>query len=463
MNLLETFLEVSSHFVWNWIALVLVVIGGIFLSVRFRFLQIFGFCRAWSLLFASKREKGSLHLSRFQAMSAALSGTIGVGNIAGVSIAISLAGPGTVFWMWVMAIIGMIVKYAEAILGIRYRIYDPTTKMYRGGPMYFIEKGLGSSFKWMALWYAVCVSIGSLGWTNMFQSNQTAQVFSQFFSVPLWITGLFLLVVVALTIVAGIQRIASVATKIMPLMGSLYIFSALFVCLIYIEYVPVAFQLIFKQALSWQTVAAGSLGSLIAMGFRRAIFSSSAGVGDAAIAYATIDTKYPEQEGLVASLGPFLDTIVLSTMTGLVVLIAHLSQQPNIGNLFSTPYIQLVDQLHLDAIGMADPLNKLEGVAITLYAFSQTIGKFGYLIVGICVLLFSFTTMITYYYYGESGFIYLVGYRYTKWYKLFFIFLTFVGAIVNFKLVLHFSDLMCGLMVIPNLIGIMMLALKRKI
>ena len=324
--MIEAFIAKFVGITWNYPVVGLCLFTGLFFTFfRLPFIQIRSFKHALSLIsgkYDNPNEKG--HITHFQALSAALSATVGLGNIAGVAIAISLGGPGAVFWMWIVGFLGMATKFAECTLGTFYRDEDEKTGEVRGGPMYYITKGLGSKFKPMAAFFAVCAAIGAFGAGAMFQSNQAAGALLEYYNVPLLTSGLLLAACLGIVIIGGIKRIGEVASKIVPTMCAIYVFGALLICFLNIEKLPEVLSIIMSDAFTGAAAAGGSLGTVIIMGVRRAVFSNEAGLGSAAIAHAAVKTDYPVREGIVASLGPFIDTILVCTATASIIIMSGL-------------------------------------------------------------------------------------------------------------------------------------------
>lgn len=387
-------------------------------------------------------------VSHFQALSSALSGTIGLGNIAGVAIAIAIGGPGATFWMIVSGLLGMSSKFTECTLGTKYRDIGPDGTVY-GGPMYYLTKGLTSKGmaklgKVLAIVFAVFCIGGSFGGGNMFQSNQTAEIVKHIFKLDSgytgFLVGVFMAILTGLVILGGIKRIGAVAEKIVPFMCGIYILSALLVLFLNIHYVPAAFGSILKGAFYPQSIAGGVIGVLI-MGFRRACFSNEAGVGSAAIAHSAVRTNFPASEGVVSLLEPFIDTVIVCTMTALVIVISN----QHYGFL---------------TYGVDKGLN---GVSLTSVAFDSVIPGFSY-VLGIAVFLFAFSTMISWSYYGLQAWVYLFGrtQRSANSYKLLFLVFVVIGGSIQMNSVIGISDSMILAMVFPNLIGLIILAPNVK-
>lgn len=387
-------------------------------------------------------------VSHFQALTAALSATVGLGNIAGVAIAVSIGGPGATFWMIIAGFLGMASKFVECTLGVKYRDIDEDGTVY-GGPMYYLTKGLKAKGwnklgKVLAALFAVFVIGGSFGGGNMFQVNQAFQLVqnitggeeSIFYGYG-WAFGLVMAVLVGIVIIGGIKKIASVTDKIVPFMVAIYVAASLFVIFANIGMVGDAFVQIFKGAFSPEGIAGGAIGVLI-QGFRRAAFSNEAGIGSSSIAHSAVKTKYAASEGMVALLEPFIDTVVVCTMTALVLIIT--------GSLVGT-----------------GPSNDAEAILLTSGAFGSVISWFPYVLT-IAVVLFAFSTMISWSYYGFQGWAYLFG-RSKKMeyiYKVIFCLFVIVGAAASLNSVIGFSDAMIFAMMVPNMIGLIILAPRVK-
>ncbi len=387
-------------------------------------------------------------VSHFQALSAALSATVGLGNIAGVAVAIAIGGPGATFWMILAGLLGMASKFTECTLGVKYRDIGPDGTVY-GGPMYYLRKGLakmgkGALGKFLAAFFAVMVIGGSFGGGNMFQANQSAAQFKKLFGLEGdwgFYFGIVLAIIVGIVIIGGIKRIGKVAEKIVPFMAVLYVGAGILILLMNYNLIPRAFYVIVENAFTPAAGLGGFIGVMI-QGFRRATFSNEAGVGSAAIAHSAVKTKYPASEGIVALLEPFIDTVVICTMTALVLVITNLK---------------------FDLFQYGDPSVKGKGVELTATAFDSVIPHFS-IVLTIAVILFAFSTMLSWSYYGLQGWMYLFG-RSKKsdlTYKFLFLFFVVVGASVKLGSVLDFSDAMIFAMVFPNIIGIVLLAPEVK-
>lgn len=433
------------------IVLVLLVGGAIFFTVYFRFVNIRKFGLAINIVrgkYSDPNDSGEV--SHFQALTAALSGTVGLGNIAGVAVAISLGGPGATFWMILAGLLGMSSKFVECTLGVKYREVDENGTVY-GGPMYYLSKGFSEikrivageekSYskigKVLAAVFAVAAIGGSFGGGNMFQVNQAYQQIAgldfmegNFFATNGWAFGLVMSLLVAIVILGGIKSIARVTDKIVPFMCGVYVIAALIVIFAHFSQIPAAFGAIFSGAFAPTAIAGGFVGVLI-QGFRRAAFSNEAGIGSASIAHSAVKTNNPVSEGLVSLLEPFIDTVVVCTMTALVIVITG------------------------KYVGASDS----DGIALTSSAFETVLPWFKY-ILALAVLLFAFSTMITWSYYGQQAWTYLFGRGKIKeyLYKLIFCTMIIVGSAASLDAVIGFSDAMIFAMLFPNMVGLVFLA-----
>lgn len=388
-------------------------------------------------------------VSHFQALTAALSGTVGLGNIAGVAIALSLGGPGATFWMIVCGLLGMSTKFTECTLGVSYREINSNGTVF-GGPMYYLkkgfaEKGLGPVGTILAGIFAVMCVGGSFGGGNMFQANQAFKLFSHQTGIGAgygWLFGLILAVLVGIVIIGGIKSIASVTDKIVPLMVGVYVVASVFILILNINLVPKAITTIMSGAFSGTAIAGGFVGVIVA-GFQRAAFSNEAGIGSASIAHSAVKTKHPASEGLVALLEPFIDTVVVCTMTALVVVISNFD-----GSVME--YGQKVG-------------DNAQAVVATSGAFESSISWFPWVLM-IAVILFAFSTMISWSYYGYQAWSYLFGRSKTQEYIYKGIFCVFVviGSAASLGAVIDFSDAMIFAMMVPNMIGLLFLFPKVR-
>ncbi|MFG0266051.1 MAG: alanine/glycine:cation symporter family protein, partial [Rhodopirellula sp. JB055] len=394
------------------------------------------------------RDEGEGEVSHFQALATAVSGTVGLGNIAGVAVAVATGGPGATFWMVVCGLLGMSTKFVECTLGVKYRDVDADGVVH-GGPMYYLKKGLTERGmapvgKVLGVLFAIFCVGGSFGGGNAFQSNQAAQQIKSLLGLPDTgssgtIIGLVMAVLVAIVIIGGIKRIAKVTEKVVPLMALMYVIAALGIILMHIQSVPWAIGQVISGAFSLEAGFGGLLGVMV-QGFRRAAFSNEAGAGSAAIAHSAVKTRYPASEGIVALLEPFIDTVVICTMTAIVIVLFNADGSFEWGQVESS--MVLIDGA------------RLGGVDLTSAAFDSVLPGFRYLLT-IAIILFAFSTMISWSYYGLQSWKYLFG-RSTAAdlsYKLLFCLVVVIGAAVSLGSVIDFSDAMIFAMVFPNMIG----------
>jgi alanine or glycine:cation symporter, AGCS family len=410
-----------------------------------------------------KDESEEGEVSHFQALATAVSGTVGLGNIAGVAVAIALGGPGATFWMVVCGLIGMATKFVECTLGVKYRDIGDDGTVY-GGPMYYLSKGLKERGftnigKVLGVTFAVLCVGASFGGGNAFQSNQaTVQITSMLGlqgGSTGFIIGLILAVLVGIVIIGGIKRIASITEKIVPFMAGIYVLAALVIIFANYKYIGDAFTLIFEGAFNPMAGVGGFVGVLI-VGFQRAAFSNEAGAGSAAIAHSAVKTKYPASEGVVALLEPFIDTVVICTMTALVIIFFNIDGS-NMQSIFDYGAISGSNVI-LSADGSV-----VGGVDLTSMAFDSVIPGFSYILT-VAIVLFAFSTMISWSYYGLQSWKYLFGKGKTAdiAYKILFLIFVVIGAAATLDAVIKFSDAMILALVFPNMIGLLFLFPKVK-
>ena len=432
MHELTTTLENWTEIFSGWISLPLtfILIGtGLFVTIALGFIQLKRLNHSFAVVsgkYDNPDDEGDV--THFQALSAALSATIGIGNIAGVALAVRLGGPGALFWMWVTAVFGMALKYAECTLSHRYRVIHEDGSA-SGGPMYYIEKGLGPKWKPLAVFFATCAVICSFCTGNMNQANTIAQMFLTY-NVSIYVSGVVIAALVGLVIIGGIKRIAAVASRLVPTMAVLYVLGTMVIILTHYDGIIPSFQKIFTEAFSLKA-GWGGLFAVIMWGVRRGLYSNEAGQGSAPIAHAAAKTKESAREGAVALMGPFIDTLIVCTMTGLAIL--------------STGVIESTS---------------LTGAQLTREAFRQGFSfapEIGSFIVNCAVLLFAYTTMVAWSYYGDRSIEYLAGPKAITPYRWVYVFFNFMGAILPLTFVWNFGDIALSLMTIPNLIGVLFL------
>lgn len=434
---IESITASFANVVWG-LPLVIILVGtGLFFTFYFRFPQILFFKEAVQIVrgkFDKKNSPGEI--SHFQALTAALSATVGLGNIAGVAVAISLGGPGAVFWLWVAGFIGMCTKFVEVTLAVQYREIGPTGAVH-GGPMYVIKNALDKKYSFLAFFYAGFAILSSLGAGNMFQSNQMALILNKTLFVPEWVSGLTFCTGAFLILVGGIKRIGQVTEKLVPTMILIYFIGAAVIVFNFFDRVPAVFLSIFTDAFTGTAAIGGFAGAsfkdVLIMGIRRATFSNEAGMGSSAMAHAAAKTS-PIQEGIVALLEPFIDTIVVCTITAVALLLTGVWSQPELG----------------------------VGAEMTAQAFELVMGSWGRWIVTLTVTLFAFSTIISWSYYGEQGVTFLFGEKWIPKFRYIFIAFIFVGAVFPLTIVLNLSDAFYGLLAVPNLIACYLLLPKVK-
>ena len=431
MESIENVLQTAVDLAWGPPLLVLLLFGGLYLTFLSRLLPFFGARHALQVLRGTyDRQEDPGQITHFQALSTALSATIGLGNIGGVAIAITQGGPGAVFWMWMAALVGMATKFFTCTLAVMYRGKDSLGEI-QGGPMYYIEKGLGRRFRALAILFSICGMIGCLG---IFQSNQVAQILRNTYDVAPWVTGIVSVALVALVSFGGITRIGAVASRMVPAMCLLYLASAAVIVFQHLELVPVVLSQIFNDAFTGTAATGGVAGiavsRVIQTGIKRAAFSNEAGLGTAAMAHGAAKTTEPVREGLVAMLGPFIDTIVVCSLTAFVIL----------------------------STGLWRTGGDIQGVSLTVDAFESVLGGVGKMVLVMIAVLFGFTTMVGNSYYGRKCFGYLFGAERARIYDLFFMAMLMLGAVWSVSAVINLIDTAYALMALPNMIATLWMA-----
>ena len=432
-----------NSFVWGPIMLILLVGSGVYLSIRTGFLQVrwFGYIMKNTVgsLFkkSDKKDKDSKNLSAFEAVTTALAGTVGTGNIAGVTGAIFVGGPGAVFWMWVSAFFGMCTKYAEILLAMKYRTTDENG-VYKGGPMYYIENGLGKKWKPLAVIFALLGGLASFGIGNIAQSAEISGAMNGMFGMSPLVTGILLALLVGVVVIGGVKRVGQVTSYMVPFMAIFYIIAGVIVIVMRITDIPAVFALIFKSAFSLEAVGGGVFGYaiMVAMrqGFARGVFSNEAGLGSAPIAHAASETKEPGDQAIWGVFEVFVDTIIICSITALTVLLSG---------------------LEISADALAGYSSK---GAAAVAAFNNVLpGTLGGTIIQISLLFFALSTIISWSYYGERCWGYLSNNNkyVNRLYKLIFILVCIVGATGSGTLMWDISDTLNGMMAIPNLIALL--------
>jgi len=422
-----------SGLLWNNVFTLLLLLGaGFYLTLRMGFIQLRGFRHSVALLSGRySRPQDTGEVSHFQALSTALSATVGTGNIAGVATAISLGGPGALFWMWVTAFLGMATKFTECTLSLRFRQVSPDGKT-AGGPMYTLLNGL--KMRRTAAAFASFALIASFGIGNMVQANSVIDGLGYVFprlQEYKWFAGCLLAILVGLVIIGGVTRIARVASAIVPFMAITYITAALLVLLNHIADVPAAIATVLNHALNPWAVGGAAVGEAIRWGVARGLFSNEAGLGSSPMAHAAARTNEPVREGLVAMLEPFIDTLVICSMTGLVIVVTGVWQTSD---------------------------DSLIGAALTAHAFGESLGEAGSWVVGVSLCLFAYSTMIAWSYYGDRSAYFLFGERAVMPYRVVYTILVIIGAAVPLQLVWNIADITNILMALPNLLSLILLA-----
>jgi alanine or glycine:cation symporter, AGCS family len=426
-NSFETLISTLSGWVWGPPMLTLLVGTGLYLTILLKGLQFRVLPLAFRIIF-HKDHGHDGDISHFAALMTALAATVGIGNIVGVATAISLGGPGAVFWMWMTGLVGMVTKYSEAVLAVKYR--EKGEHGMRGGPMYYISKGAG--LPWLGWLFAVFTALATFGIGNMTQANATAKIFESTFHIQPWITGVVLMVLTALVILGGIRSIGKFTSFLVPFMIVGYVGAALTVLALNVSEIPDALALIFHHAFAPMAASGGFAGATIAsamrFGIARGVFSNESGLGSAPIAAAAARTHDPVRQALVSMTQTFIDTLVVCTMTALVILTA-------------TPWTQGISPGQL-----------------TSASFAETLGIAGEIIVAIATSLFAYSTLIGWNYYGEKAVEYLLGSKSIRVYRIAFIAVVVVGAMMDLEFVWNISDLMNGMMALPNLIALLLLS-----
>ena len=428
MEVLEQVLNRIDDIVWGPILLVLLVGTGIMLTIRLKGLQFTKLPTAIKLIFHGE-NKGSGDISSFSALCTALSATIGTGNIVGVATAIGAGGPGALFWMWIAALFGMATKYAECLLARKYRTIDANGQV-SGGPMYYIENGLGKKFKPLAILFAIFgILVALLGIGTFTQVNSIAGSVQNVLNVDPKITSVIVGLLVAAVVFGGIKSISKVAEKIVPFMAIIYIVLTLIIIIANIGNLGNALAQIFKGAFTGSAAVGGFAGATIAQaiqkGIARGVFSNESGLGSAPIAAAASKAEFPAEQGLVSMTGTFIDTIVICTLTGLSIIITGTWS-----------------------------MEGLQGAAVTQQSFQMVLGGVGPYLIMICLSLFAFTTIIGWCYYGERCLEYLAGVKYIKYYRALYVILVCITGFLQIEMIWTIADIVNGLMAFPNLIAL---------
>ena len=442
VDAINTFLVAVKDLVWGPFLLIPLLLGtGLYLTIRLGGLQFVKLIPAMNLGLVKRRDKGEEEgdISQFQALTTALAATVGTGNIVGVATALSIGGPGALFWMWITGLVGMVTKYAEAFLAVRFRTTD-TAGEKSGGPQYYLERGIkGPVGKVLGLSFAIFAAVACFGIGNLTQGNSIASNVENSWHVPTWVTGLVLTVLALVVLVGGIRSIGSVTSALVPVMIVFYVGAAIYILIANISGLPAAFGEIFRGAFSGTAAAGGFAGSVILvviqMGVARGLFSNESGLGSAPIAAAAAKTSHPVRQGLVSMTQTFIDTIIVVTFTGLVIITTGVWKAT-------------------DEAGEQISASLMTGEAFTF----GLPGQWGHWIVTIGLVLFAFSTILGWSYYGERNLERLFGRRAVVPFRIFFSLVVFVGCTTELEVVWNFSDVANGLMALPNLIGILILS-----
>jgi AGCS family alanine or glycine:cation symporter len=433
MNSLSQLLDLLDGYIWGPPMLVLILGTGLFLMIRLKAMPLLnigkGFQHLWQA--RNKHPDHDGEVSPLQALMTCLSATIGTGNIAGVATAIFIGGPGAVFWMWCTALVGMATKYAEVVLAVHYREKDSHGESI-GGPMYAIKNGLGPRFAWLGFLFALFGGLAGFGIGNMVQVNSMAEALQGSFAIPFWLTGLVTTLIVGVVILGGVKRIGLWATALVPFMCVTYITAALIVLAVNASHIPAAFATIFTEAFTGTAAIGGFAGStmMLAMqfGVARGVFSNEAGLGTAGIAQAAGTTDCAVRSGMIGMLGTFIDTLIVCTMTGLAIVTTGVWT------------------------------SGAKGASLSAAAFEQAMPGVGGYILSISLVIFAFTTILGWSYYGEKCWIYLLGKKTVLPYRILWVIAVMLGAIAKLEFVWLLADVLNGLMAIPNLIALLLLS-----
>ncbi|MGM0951530.1 MAG: alanine/glycine:cation symporter family protein [Pseudomonadota bacterium] len=433
MEAISNFVSQINGLVWGPPMLVMILGVGLFLSIGLKLMPVMklgaGFRLMWSGRARGEDDQGEI--PPFQALMTALSATVGTGNIAGVATAVFLGGPGALFWMWLTALVGMATKYSEAVLAVRFREVDERGK-HVGGPMYYIRNGLGSKWAWLGILFAVFAAVAAFGIGNTVQANSVADVLESSFGLPHWVTGVVLMALVGMVLIGGIKRIGQVASALVPFMAVSYVLIGLIVLAINANEIPAAIAMVFSSAFSGTAAEGGFAGAAvwaaIRFGVARGIFSNEAGLGSAPIAHAAAQTNDPVKQGMVAMLGTFIDTIIVCSITGLVIITSGAWTSGE------------------------------TGAALTSLAFETGLPGFGNYVVAISLAIFAFTTILGWSFYGERCIEFLFGVKAIVPYRVVWIIAIPVGATINLGFIWLVADTLNAMMALPNLIALLLLS-----
>lgn len=440
MGTFENVISKAASIAWGPVTILILLGTGIYLSIGTRFVQFRKLGDAIRSLF-SKGDGSDGDITPFQALMTSMAATIGIGNIVGVAAAITTGGPGAMFWMWVSGAFGGATKFSEVVLSVKYRITNENREK-SGGPMYYIEKGMkdiyNKDFKWLGWSFALFTIIASFGIGNMTQANSVSDTISLSFGLNPAITGAIIAILTGLVVIGGIKGIGKITERLVPTMALVYLGGSLIAVLLNIKAVPGVFAMIFSTAFSGKAVGGGLIGSVIRIGMARGMFSNEAGLGSAPIAHAASKNDNPVNEGLIASLGVIIVTMIVCTLTGLVILTSGL--------------------ITIGETGTMVIEGGLEGAALTTAAFSVLLPGVGKYIISFGIIFFAFSTIISWYYYGCKCVEYISNEKCVKYYTWLWVALTFVGATIPLEVVWNLSDVFNGFMALPNIIGVLALS-----
>lgn len=432
MESIHSFIGSINAIVWGPLMLALILGTGLYLSLGLKFMPIRMIGQGFVLIFKGRKEdKKEGEISPFNALMTSLSATIGTGNIAGVATAIFMGGPGALFWMWLAALFGMATKYAEAVLAVEYREVDEEGN-HVGGPMFYIKNGLGKHWKWLGIVFAFFASIAGFGIGNTIQANSVSDVLASSFGVDELYSGLVLAVLVGLVLIGGIKRIASLAGALVPFMAIIYLFAGLVILALNITAIPKALSLIISSAFTGTAATGGFAGASIwaamQFGVARGIFSNEAGLGSAPIAHAAAKTDSSVRQGLVAMMGTFIDTIIICSITGLAIVLS------------------------------GEYVSGVSGATLSALAFSKMLPFFGEYIVTFGLILFAFTTLVAWSFYGEKSVYFLLGQKAIIPFRILWVLVIPVGSMMDLKFIWLLADTLNALMALPNLMTLLLLS-----
>lgn len=427
-----SFIGTINGIVWGPLMLALILGTGLYLSLGLKFMPIRMIAEGFRLIFKGRKEdRKEGEISPFNALMTSLSATIGTGNIAGVATAIFMGGPGALFWMWIAALLGMATKYAEAVLAVEYRETDEDGN-HVGGPMFYIKNGLGEQWRWLGLAFAFFAAIAGFGIGNTIQANSVSDVLESSFGIPELYSGLILAVLVGLVLIGGIKRIARLAGKLVPFMAITYLFAGVSILLLNITAIPEALVLIVDSAFTGTAASGGFAGASIwaamQFGVARGIFSNEAGLGSAPIAHAAAKTDSSVRQGLVAMMGTFIDTIIICSVTGLAIILS------------------------------GEYISGESGANLSVLAFSKMLPFIGEYVVTFGLILFAFTTLVAWSFYGEKSVYFMFGQKSIVPFRLLWIFVIPIGSMMDLKFIWLLADTLNALMALPNLVALLLLS-----